>query len=64
MKERNQSRRLDVLEFLSTGGSMGGEPQATLEAFLLHASPWTVSPVKNPSSGHTTPRLGNRFADE
>lgn len=64
MEERNQSRRLDVLEFISTGGSMGGEPQATLEAFLLHANPWTVSPVKNRSTGHTAPRHGHRFADE
>ena len=37
--ERCRQRHADVLEFLGSGGSMGGEPQATLEAFLVLSLP-------------------------
>ncbi|MBB3648255.1 hypothetical protein FHX14_004480 [Rhizobium sp. BK619] len=43
MSDRYRQRHADVLELLSSGAFLGGEPQAALEAFLIHTSPSTRS---------------------
>jgi hypothetical protein len=35
--EIEERRRVDLLEFISAGGGMGGESQAVIESYLSHA---------------------------
>lgn len=64
MDERNQNRRIDILEFIGSGASMAGEPQATLEAFVSQANPWPNYAFKRSAVEHQSSRQGGGFADE
>jgi len=56
MSDRYRQRHADVLELLSSGAFLGGEPQATLEAFLIHTSPSTLSHNGPLTFGEPSPR--------
>ena len=64
MDDRNKSRRIDILEFIGSGASIAGEPQATLEAFLSETNPGLNHDFNRSAVEYQSPWQGRSFADE
>ncbi|OWV84633.1 hypothetical protein [Rhizobium sp. R693] len=64
MDDRKKNRRIDILEFIGSGASTAGEPQATLEAFLSHADAWPSYVFNRSAVEYQSPRQDGGFADE